>query len=169
LVPNVEVIPPSDRKGWGAESHDQLIGEVLRERLAARGVREVLDRGDGQSPATLQLSVWALGLRSTGLTHAVIVPWYIVSFATLGLVPVRDAQEYAIELRAVDTGTAPGWLRISRRSYVLVCWGWSPFVFAGKRPIPSQALHREGLSRAIDEALDEVLPPADPEGPGPVR
>jgi hypothetical protein len=159
LVATVEDIPVArwrDRDGRPG-FYDQVLREVLLERLAARGVREVLAPGDAGPPPPLGLSLWAFGECKTGVFRSQVLPWGLVSLVTLGFVPNRAAHEYVIELRAIEHDAAPpGRVRISRRTYVVVCGRG-----CGDWRV-TRTLHMEGLARAIDEALDEVLPPAEP-------
>lgn len=63
----------------------------------------------------------------------------------------------------VNPDAAPTWRsRISRRSYTLVFSGYYTPRTEVLEDFSDLAIHLEGLARAIDEALDDVLPPAEP-------
>lgn len=138
---------------------EEALGAVLRERLQAGGVREVLSPADGD-PRAPQVSLWALGSRNTAVTRALGLPWGLVWLATLGLVPVRGEREYWVELRVVDrSAPAERRVRISRQRYLETVWMWTPLALAGRAGSDRErqrAVHLEGLARAIDAALDEA-------------
>ena len=96
-------------------------------------------------------------------TRLLSFPWKIVNVGTAGLVPYRYEREYWYEVRVQNLDAAPtSRIRTSRRSYTVVFSGaWQPRmdVLDGYGEL---AVHLEGLARVIDEALDEVLPLAEP-------
>jgi hypothetical protein len=138
---------------------------ILAERLRARGV-DVEPPSPGATDG-LVVSVWLLGHRPTALTRLTAVPWAVVHVASLGLLPCRYATEHVLELQVIDPGAPPGQrIRIARRSYVDAAWEWLPLAGVAGRGDPRAAqleVHRVGLARAIDDALDAIL-----ELPGPV-
>lgn len=167
VTTSAEVLRGIDRHA--SPFDDPVLAEVLGERLAARGFRAVAGPEDGEPPPRRWISLWALGSRRTNTTRLLGVPWGLVCFASLGFVPYRHAREYVFEVRSVDPDAAPPErVRISRRSYTLVSWVWTPLLLGrGTSPSPTaagkhaesreRAVHREGLARAIDRTLDDVL------------
>lgn len=134
------------------------LAELLRERLAARGVAVAPD-ADGPAPAGLRVEAWLLGGRPTALTRWTTVPWGLVHVATLGLLPFHAAREYVVEVHAVEPRAPPDRrVRVARRTFVAGEWSWLPLGFRDGSPDARRvAVVREGLARAVDDALDAVL------------
>jgi hypothetical protein len=143
---------------------------ILEARLLARGASEV-SRVEEPVPGEAEIDLFLVGDRATPLTRWTSFPLGLVTIATVGLVPHREAHEHVIELHAVLPRAPPGRrVRVARRSYVDVTWIWLPLAFTRDAPAGGSAaeqrrVHEEGLARAIDEALDEVLAPPDVPGP----
>lgn len=143
---------------------------VLETRLLARGASEVA-RVEEPPPGQAGIDLFFLGSRATPFTRWTSLPLGLAFLATVGIVPAREAHEHVFELHAVLPREPPGRrIRIARRSYVAVTWAWLPLAIA-RRPEGGSAgalrrVHEEGLARAIDAALDEVLAP--PAVPGPI-
>jgi hypothetical protein len=142
--------PPALERRWDAG--------IVMDRLLARGISVVEPKETPAKDRPL-VCVWVLGSRFTSLTRWTQVPWGFVSLATLGLVPMRDAQEWVVEVQVVDAGArADRRIRTARRSYVVANWTGLPLIpWVGDADAALAAAHREGLARAFDEALDAVM------------
>lgn len=151
--------------GGFVPANQATLRSVLNDRLSARGITVMAGPRYEEPLPRVRISLWALGSRSTSTlaTRLLSFPWKVVNVGTVGLVPYRDERRYSYELRVVNLDAPPASrLKISRRSYTVVHFGmWEPRmgVLNDQREL---AVHLEGLARVIDDALDEVLPLAEP-------
>lgn len=133
---------------------------ALRERLQARGVPTVISMEE-PAPGRVLVTVWILAERRDALTRWAGIPWVIVHAASVGLVPYREARETLVDVEVVDPRAPRGrQVHVERRAFTTSAWSWLPLLpgsdLSARRPLD---VAREGLLRAVDDALDAALAP----------
>lgn len=132
--------------------------DALRQRLLARGVAAAVSTQEA-APGRVLVTVWILADRRDALTRWTWLPWGLVHFASVGLVPYREARETLVDVEVVDPLAPPGrQVHVERRAFTTSAWSWLPLLpgsdLSEGRPA---AVAREGLLRAVDDALDAAL------------
>jgi len=140
------------------------VERILFERLLARGATVI-------SASTADLNRLTIsgryrGRQRTALTRWLGMTWSLVSLASLTLIPYRDANEAEVEVQLVNPHAVKDRrIRTVHVSCETSMWIWLPLALSSAGvslkdlAAARSATEKEGLSRAVDDALDELFAP----------
>jgi hypothetical protein len=136
---------------------------ILIERLVARGIKVINAAADSDR---LTVSARYRGSQDTTLTRWLKMPWSLVSLVSLTLIPYRGAREAEVEVQLVNPHAVKDRrIRTARVSCETSAWTWLPLAFSSgslslnQLAAAQRATENECLSRAVDDALDQLLAP----------